>query len=104
MWFRPAMPMERDEPAPRRGVKLGVTLAAVLVALSSCNSELPAPVYPSPEDAPLEETELWQYFEEPSLGEEEEEVDEAWQDEIDEGWDEGEEDVDPPPDEPPPAE
>ncbi len=78
LWFRPRM--------LRTMVRMG--FAASLVAVAACKSELPAPAYPSPEDPPLEETELWPYFE--ADGAESGE----WQEEEDEDWDEGEEDVD----------
>ncbi len=85
------MPMEPCARAPRPN-PLALVLAAALGALSGCKSELPAPAYPSPEEPPLEETELWQYFEEP--GADEEQADEAWQEEEDESWSEGEGDAD----------
>lgn len=66
-----------------RTVRIALALAATVAALSGCKSELPAPAYPSPESRPLEETELWPYFEEQ---EPEEEADEAWDDEEDESW------------------
>ncbi len=80
LWFRPRM--------LRTMVRMG--FAASLVAVAACKSELPAPAYPSPEDPPLEETELWPYFEADGA----ESGDQEWQEEEDEDWDEGEEDVD----------
>jgi hypothetical protein len=69
---------------------MGWALVVVFLGVAGCHHEEPAPAYPSPVDLPLEETELWQYFESPEPPEENwEEEDEGWNDEG-EGSTEGE--------------
>jgi hypothetical protein len=77
-WFRAAMQH-----------RVAGALAALLLGAAGCHHEVPAPAYPSPVDPPLEETDLYQYFEsaDESADDDWEEEDEGWNDAAeDEGW------------------
>jgi hypothetical protein len=64
----------------KSAARASLVLLAVLFAAAGCHREAPAPAYPVPEDLPIEETDLYQYLEEPEAP-----VDDDWREE-DEGW------------------
>jgi len=77
-----------------KSLSLGALLAPLALCVG-CQAELPAPSYPVPQDPPLEQTDLYPYFDD---GAQEAPVEDDWVD-TGEEWDLGPSEAEPEPDE-----